>query len=305
MRSLPIRYTFCVNGPFWTWRASVRTRTGRRAGPASAGRRRIAGPVRRAAAQVVRQPHLRAGERLAPPVAPTAGLTRAGRDDLRYVRPRRRRRDDARARVAAVGVRVDERARGRIGVDRGDDLRRRAGRARRSASVARLTTMSLTGTVISLMPLLASAVVLVVVAPRAVGHRDRQRRVRHARVLELGGDVVAAQVAHGLREQLDRERRVGPVRVARSGRSCPPSSPCPDAGSRPSCSAASMACTMSGNCAVSWSIRRVGLGRVHVLRDEVLLEAGHARRHALAGPLDHGCSCRRWRPGRPRQRREP
>ena len=52
------------------------------------------------------------------------------------------RLDDARACVAAVGQRLDERAARRMGVDRRDDLSGRA-RERTGALVARLTEMSL------------------------------------------------------------------------------------------------------------------------------------------------------------------
>ena len=75
-----------------------------------------AGPVDSAAAQVVRQLHLGGRE---------GGRARRAVRDV--VVARRRRRDDARARVAGVGVRVHQRARDRIGGERGDHLRRRAG----------------------------------------------------------------------------------------------------------------------------------------------------------------------------------
>ena len=145
--------------------------------------------------------------------------------------------------------------------------------------------MSLVGTVISLMPLLGVRVGGVVVAPRAVGHRDRQRRVRvpAAGVLELGGDVVAAQMAQRpSRTAAPRAACCVRVRVCALPRSsCPPSSPSPGAGSRPSCSGRSMACDEVRELRGERVHPAVDLGRVHVLRDEVLLEV---RRRAAAGP---------------------
>ena len=144
----------------------------------------IAGPVHRAAAQAVAQPHLRARER--------RPIRRAGHD---LVRPGRRRRDDPLARVARVRERRDECAGSRIGVDRGDDLRRRA-RGRAVSARGEVDDDVLDGDGDLADAVAGIRVVRVMLAPGAVGHRDRERRVRHAGVLELGRDVVAALVAH-------------------------------------------------------------------------------------------------------------
>ena len=135
--------------------------------PGRVGRRgEAAGPVDRAAAQVVRQLHLRAREGLR-----RRGVGRALRD---RVGPARRRRDDARARVAAVGVRVDERARRRVGGDRRDHLRRRAGQ--RAGAVGGEIDHDVLGRDRDLADAVGGVRVGGVVGPpRAVGHRDRQR----------------------------------------------------------------------------------------------------------------------------------
>ena len=139
---------------------------------------------------------------------------RRGREEVGQV-ALRPRLDDPGPRVAAVGLRNELRERTWVGVDRrrhlGGRARERTGRARRQPDAE-------------------------VVADEA----HRERRVRNARIDELGREVVTALVAPRARREDDGLGPDGRAEVPRAqpDSSDPPSAPGRAAGTRSSCTAA-------------------------------------------------------------------